>query len=89
MILVKLYELLKCSNFDDIILEYAGLYNATLKSLQQGNLMKNSLKIQDDFYFSAFHPIDDYSLQVINYIEKCIIFLFNVIFNLLLILLHS
>ncbi|XP_046830389.1 probable methyltransferase TARBP1 isoform X1 [Vespa crabro] len=67
VILVKLYELLKCSNFDDIILEYAGLYNAALKSLQQGNLMKNSLKVQDDFYFSVFHPIEDYSLQTIYF----------------------
>ncbi|KAL2737261.1 putative methyltransferase TARBP1 isoform X1 [Vespula maculifrons] len=67
VILVKLYELLKCLNFDDIILEYAGLYNAALKSLQHGNLMKNSLKIQDDFYFSVFHPIDDYSLQTIYF----------------------
>ncbi|KAK2576673.1 hypothetical protein KPH14_005334 [Odynerus spinipes] len=67
VIVVKLYELLRSSNFHCIVSEYMRLYNAALKSLQQGSLVKNSIKVQDDFYFSAFHPIDDYSLQTIYF----------------------
>ncbi|KAI4486649.1 hypothetical protein M0804_006019 [Polistes exclamans] len=67
VILVKLYELSKCSNFDNIVSEYSGIYNAAVKNLQEGKSMKNSLQIQDDFYFSAFHPEDDYSLQTIYF----------------------
>jgi len=48
---------------DDIISDYNGIYQAAVASLQQGS-SKNSIKIQDDFYFSSFHPINDYSLQV-------------------------
>ncbi|KAI4503013.1 hypothetical protein M0802_002057 [Mischocyttarus mexicanus] len=67
VILVKLYELSKCSNFDNILSEYSGAYNAAVRSLQQGKLMEGSLQLQNDFYFSAFHPIDDYSLQTIYF----------------------
>lgn len=49
---------------DDSISEYKGIYQAAVASLQQDSLTKNSIKIQDDFYFSSFHPINDYSLQV-------------------------
>lgn len=49
---------------DDSISEYKGIYQAAVANLQQDSLTKNSVKIQDDFYFSSFHPINDYSLQV-------------------------
>ncbi|XP_015174390.1 PREDICTED: uncharacterized protein LOC107065317 [Polistes dominula] len=70
VILVKLYELSKSSNFDNIVSEYSGIYNATVKHLQEGKSMKDlekCVEIQDAFYFSAFHPEDDYSLQTIYY----------------------
>lgn len=41
-------------------------------SLRQGNLMKNSLKLLDDFYFSTFDPIKDYDFQVFKYFFFCL-----------------
>lgn len=55
---------MKKTHGDDSIAEYKGIYQAATVNLQQGLLTKNSVKIQDDFYFSRFHPINDYSLQV-------------------------
>jgi len=49
---------------DNIISDYNGIYQAAVASLRQGNSTKNSIKIQNDFYFSSFHPVNDYSLQV-------------------------
>lgn len=55
---------MKKANDDDSISKYKGIYQAAVANLQQDSLTKNSTKIQDDFYFSSFHPINDYSLQV-------------------------
>ncbi|XP_070524773.1 probable methyltransferase TARBP1 isoform X2 [Cardiocondyla obscurior] len=66
-ILTQLYELMKTTYGDDSISEYKGIYQAAVIVLQQEVLTKNSIKIQDDFYFSQFHPILDYSLQTIYY----------------------
>ncbi|KOX69854.1 putative methyltransferase TARBP1 [Melipona quadrifasciata] len=66
IIFVKLYKILEELNSDHVTLQYKGLYNATIASLKDG-LAKNSSKLQDDFYFSTFHPIMDYTLQTIYY----------------------
>ncbi|XP_012234605.2 probable methyltransferase TARBP1 [Linepithema humile] len=66
-ILVQLCDLMKKVHGDDSISEYKGIYQAAMVNLQQGFLTKNSVKIQDDFYFSHFHPINDYSLQSIYF----------------------
>ncbi|XP_029666388.1 uncharacterized protein LOC115237466 [Formica exsecta] len=66
-IFTQLYELMKKANDDDSISKYKGIYQAAVANLQQSSLTKNSTKIQDDFYFSSFHPINDYSLQTIYY----------------------
>lgn len=55
---------MKKVNDDDNISEYKGIYQAAVTNLQQDSLTKNSGRIQDDFYFTSFHPINDYSLQV-------------------------
>lgn len=55
---------MKATYGDDSISEYKGIYQAAVISLQQESLTKNSSRIQDDFYFSNFHPINDYNLQV-------------------------
>lgn len=59
---------MKATYDDDSISEYKGIYQAAVIGLQEENLMKNSFRIQDDFYFSKFHPINDYSLQVLYHI---------------------
>ncbi|XP_070154969.1 probable methyltransferase TARBP1 [Polyergus mexicanus] len=66
-IFIQLYELMKKANDDDSISKYKGIYQAAMANLQQDSLTKNSIKIQDDFYFSSFNPINDYSLQTIYY----------------------
>ncbi|KAL6428156.1 hypothetical protein ACFW04_008484 [Cataglyphis niger] len=66
-IFTQLFELMKKVYDDDSISEYKGIYQAVMANLQQDSLTKNSVKIQDDFYFSSFHPINDYSLQTIYY----------------------
>lgn len=57
---------------DDSVSEYKGIYQAAMTGLQQESLTKNSFRIQDDFYFSKFHPIEDYNLQV--YIHRTFTF---------------
>lgn len=59
-----MYELIKATHGDDSISEYKGIYQAAVIGLQQESLTKNLSRIQDDFYFSNFHPINDYNLQV-------------------------
>lgn len=63
IIFVKLYKMLEQLNSDHVILQYEGLYNAAITSLKDG-LIRNSSKIENDFYLSTFHPILDYTLQV-------------------------
>ncbi|EFN85513.1 Probable methyltransferase TARBP1 [Harpegnathos saltator] len=64
-ILIRLCKLMKQANDDDSICDYNGIYQAA--SLQQAKSTKNFMEIQDNFYFSSFHPIDDYSLQTIYF----------------------
>ncbi|XP_032671611.1 uncharacterized protein LOC116844322 isoform X2 [Odontomachus brunneus] len=66
-ILVRLYDLMKQTSDTDGISGYDGIYQAATASLQQASSTKNFTKIQDNFYFSDFHPIDDYSLQTIYF----------------------
>ncbi|KYN22698.1 putative methyltransferase TARBP1 [Trachymyrmex cornetzi] len=66
-ILTQLYELMKANYGDNSISEYRGIYQAAVIGLQQESLIKNSSRIQDDFYFSNFHPFNDYCLQTIYY----------------------
>ena len=67
VIFVKLYKMLENLNCDDVTLEYRGLYEATVESLKDGNFMKNSSKLLNDFYLSFFHPVQDYSLETIYF----------------------
>ncbi|KAL6253772.1 hypothetical protein P5V15_015576 [Pogonomyrmex californicus] len=67
-VLTRLCELMKATYGDDSISAYKGIYQAAaIATLQQENSIKNSGRMQDDFYFSHFHPINDYSLQAIYY----------------------
>lgn len=43
---------------------YEMLENCLNSSLKRGNAVKNAIKLQEDFYFSLFHPMNHYSLQV-------------------------
>jgi len=63
--LTQLYELMKVTYGDNSISEYRGIYQAVM-SLQQ----ENSSRIQDDFYFTNFHPFNDYCLQVYTFAFK-------------------
>ncbi|KAL6253773.1 hypothetical protein P5V15_015577 [Pogonomyrmex californicus] len=65
-ILTHLYELMKSYN-DENASKYERVYQMAVAGLQQESSMISSVKIQDDFYFSHFHPINDYSLQTIYY----------------------
>ncbi|XP_015607513.1 probable methyltransferase TARBP1 isoform X2 [Cephus cinctus] len=65
VVLVKLYELLITVTGPNTPAKFEGLQDAVIKSLQYGNMMKNSGQLQQDFYFTIFHPMDDYSLETI------------------------
>jgi len=60
---------MKVTYGDNSISEYRGIYQAIM-TLQQENLTKNSSRIQDDFYFTNFHPFNDYCLQVYTFAFK-------------------
>ncbi|XP_039313554.1 uncharacterized protein LOC105193761 isoform X2 [Solenopsis invicta] len=66
-ILTRLYDLMEKTFGDNSILEYKAVYQAAVIGLLQECSTKNSFKIQDDFYFSNFHPFEDYSLETIYY----------------------
>ncbi|XP_076301824.1 tRNA (guanosine(18)-2'-O)-methyltransferase TARBP1 isoform X2 [Lasioglossum baleicum] len=63
-IFMQLFQLLKNSEHDNFTNEYRGLYNAIVNSLNDENTMKSFIKIQEDFYLSTFHALNDYNLQV-------------------------
>lgn len=67
VIAFKLYDLAAQLSYSTITEKYSDFYAALSKSLKHGNLMKNSIKLRDDFYFTVFNPIDDYSLQTLFY----------------------
>ncbi|XP_036151331.1 uncharacterized protein LOC105836856 isoform X2 [Monomorium pharaonis] len=65
-ILTELYDLMEKAFGDNSTIEYKGIYQAAVTGLlQQECPTKNSSKIRDDFYFSNFHPFEDYSLEMI------------------------
>ena len=50
----------------DVRSEFAHFYKATLESLRCGNFKKNPIKIDEDFFYAAFDPIQHYTLEVIT-----------------------
>jgi hypothetical protein len=48
----------------DIYKEYSSLYEAILKSLQCDSLQKNFTQLDDNFFYTIFNPIQQYSLEV-------------------------
>ncbi|XP_044001585.1 uncharacterized protein LOC122847791 [Aphidius gifuensis] len=66
---VVLSKLCQIANEEKWILNFEcnAIKNSLEISLRQGNLMKNSLKLLDDFYFTTFDPIEDYDFQTIFY----------------------
>ncbi|KAL6253777.1 hypothetical protein P5V15_015581 [Pogonomyrmex californicus] len=65
-ILKYLYELMKSTYGDESVSKFKCIYQTAVTSLYM-NSTESSNKVQDDFYFSHFHPINDYSLQTIYY----------------------
>ncbi|XP_012266900.2 probable methyltransferase TARBP1 isoform X2 [Athalia rosae] len=61
----KLYDFATEMSYLTVTEKHGELYKALKKSLKYGNLMTNSLKLQDDFYFTLFNPEEDYSLQTL------------------------
>lgn len=60
VILVKLYEMLPADRCD----QYKNIVEGVRESLRHGNLIKNSPKIMDDFYFTEFHANAEDNLEV-------------------------
>ncbi|XP_011636209.1 probable methyltransferase TARBP1 [Pogonomyrmex barbatus] len=65
-ILKHLYELMKSIYGDKSVSKYKYIYQIAVTSLHR-NSIESSIRIQDDFYLSHFHPINYYSLQTIFY----------------------
>ncbi|XP_043277155.1 uncharacterized protein [Venturia canescens] len=61
VIVAKLYEMLP----EEHRYRYKIIFKAVQESLRHGNLTKNSPKVMDDFYFTEFHPNEDYNLEFI------------------------
>ncbi|XP_076749120.1 uncharacterized protein LOC143422408 [Xylocopa sonorina] len=67
IIFVKLCKMLYGLNYsNEIVLLYKNMYHIVSLSLETG-LAKNSKKIQDDFYLTAFHPLQHYTLETIYF----------------------
>ncbi|OXU28380.1 hypothetical protein TSAR_002234 [Trichomalopsis sarcophagae] len=60
---IKLYELLDENS--DLRQEYANFHKSVLASLNCGNFKKNPIKIDEDFFYSTFNPIQHYTLETI------------------------
>ncbi|KAL6253780.1 hypothetical protein P5V15_015584 [Pogonomyrmex californicus] len=65
-ILKHLYELMKSIYGDKSVSKYKYIYQIAVTSLHR-NSIESSIRIQDDFYLSHFHPINHYSMQTIFY----------------------
>lgn len=48
-----------------IVQKYDLVRKSLSQSIERGNAIKNCTKIQEDFYFTAFDPIEHYSLDTI------------------------
>lgn len=57
--------LVKLINMSDALKRnYEVVEDSLNNCLRRGNAVKNSIKLQQDFYFCSFHPIDHFSLLV-------------------------
>ncbi|XP_046663534.1 LOW QUALITY PROTEIN: probable methyltransferase TARBP1 [Homalodisca vitripennis] len=45
--------------------KYSAIHRSLTKSLNQGNAVRNAEKLKTDFYFTAFHAINHFSLETI------------------------
>lgn len=62
VILSKIFVMLRLEDY--LLPKHQVIERAVQESMRYGNLKKNSTKLIDDFYFTIFHPIGDYNLQV-------------------------
>lgn len=46
--------------------KYEAIQKSLTKSLSQGNAVRNAEKLKNDFYFTVFHPIRNFSLEVVK-----------------------
>ncbi|XP_023705380.1 probable methyltransferase TARBP1 isoform X3 [Cryptotermes secundus] len=65
--LLKLFALCKLQHHDQIAEKYAIVESSLQASMAHGNTVKNAQKLQEDFYFSAFHPVEHYTLETVFY----------------------
>ncbi|KAJ9574306.1 hypothetical protein L9F63_026047, partial [Diploptera punctata] len=62
----KLFALCKQrDNLKHLSKKYAVMENCLKISVKHGNSVKNAQKLQEDFYFSSFHPVAHYSIETI------------------------
>jgi hypothetical protein len=60
----------KVQQYDRVAEKYAIVESSLQTSVEHGNAVKNAQKLQEDFYFSAFHPVEHYTLEVIGNISS-------------------
>jgi len=48
--------------YDQVAEKYAIAESSLQTSVEHGNTVKNAQKLQEDFYFIAFHPVEHYTL---------------------------
>jgi hypothetical protein len=52
----------KVQQYDQVAEKYAIVESSLQTSVEHGNAVKNAQKLQEDFYFIAFHPVEHYTL---------------------------
>ena len=60
----------KIQQYDRVAEKYAIMGSSLQTNMEHGNAVKNAQKLQEDFYFSAFHPVEHYTLEVIGNIPS-------------------
>lgn len=55
-----------------VAMKYEAIQKSLTKSLSQGNAVRNAEKLKNDFYFTVFHPIHNFSLEVVK--QKLVFF---------------
>lgn len=67
----KLFSACENNNFSNLVQKYDFIHNLSLPQvsedslLEKGNIYKNLIKLQEEFYFSVFHPIKHFTLETI------------------------
>lgn len=68
----KIWQHCENKNITELLNEFRSVQHCLQFVAEQGNAMRNTLNMLNDFYFKVFHPLQHYTLQTILYDLPCL-----------------